>query len=174
MQCSNDIDQLYDTLGMVINIFDGTNEQNGKEKLERISSIALNVDEESKTMLKDGKKSFKEVRKSNDELRLVDEYFHSSIPIIHQSPFNKEAIRRLPILSDLIKNKSKNKKIDNPLFSPSTIRIIYRCWAYLPLWTGKSTDINDERSKIPIEFDLNMYSHSPIPNSSSSANDGIQ
>ncbi|CAF3804981.1 unnamed protein product [Rotaria sp. Silwood1] len=39
---------------------------------------------------------------------------------------------------------------------------------------SKSTGINDERSKIPIEFDLNMYSHSSISNSSSSVNDDVK
>ncbi|CAF3935227.1 unnamed protein product [Rotaria sp. Silwood1] len=61
MLCSNDIDQLYDTLGMVINIFGDTNEQNGKEKLERIASLDFNVDEESKSMLKD------DVKVTNDQ-----------------------------------------------------------------------------------------------------------
>jgi hypothetical protein len=134
--CGNDIKQLYDTLGLVINIFGDPNEQNAKEKFEEMLSFQLNVDEESVSMLMDRKKIFKKAKKNNDELRIVDEYFRSNTPIIHQSPFNQEAIRIYPILTTLINNKSKYDKIVNPLFSPSIIRIFYRWWAYLPLWTG--------------------------------------
>ncbi|CAF3159980.1 unnamed protein product [Rotaria socialis] len=136
MLCSNDIEQLYDTLGQMINIFGDPNEKNAREKLEQMVSLDLNVDEESASMLKNGKKIFKQARRKKDELGLVDEYLRSNAPIIHQSPFNKEAIRRYPNLTNLINNKCKTHKIDNPLFSPSIIRILYRWWAYLPLWTG--------------------------------------
>ncbi|CAF4476468.1 unnamed protein product, partial [Rotaria magnacalcarata] len=46
MLSSDDINQLYDTLGLVINIFGDPNEQNAKEKLDRICSLKLNIDEE--------------------------------------------------------------------------------------------------------------------------------
>ncbi|CAF1452096.1 unnamed protein product [Rotaria sordida] len=47
MLCSNDINQLYDTLELVIDIFGDPNEQNAKKKLDRICSLKLNVDEEN-------------------------------------------------------------------------------------------------------------------------------
>ncbi|CAF3963280.1 unnamed protein product [Rotaria sordida] len=94
-----------------------------------------NIDEESVTLLFDHKKTLKEGKKENDKLRVVDEYFRSSTAIIHQSPFNVEAIQRYPHLKTLINNKLKYDKIVNPLFSPLLIRIFYRWWAYLPLWT---------------------------------------
>ncbi|CAF1061264.1 unnamed protein product [Rotaria sordida] len=93
------------------------------------------IDEESVTLLFDHKKTLKEAKKENDKLRVVDEYFRSSTAIIHQSPFNVEAIQRYPHLKTLINNKLKYDKIVNPLFSPLLIRIFYRWWAYLPLWT---------------------------------------
>ncbi|CAF3816881.1 unnamed protein product [Rotaria sordida] len=96
---------------------------------------APNIDEESVTLLFDHKKTLKEAKKENDKLRVVDEYFRSSTAIIHQSPFNVEAIQRYPHLKTLINNKLKYDKIVNPLFSPLLIRIFYRWWAYLPLWT---------------------------------------
>ncbi|CAF3387066.1 unnamed protein product [Rotaria sp. Silwood2] len=95
-----------------------------------------NIDEESVTLLSDHKKTLKEAKKENDKLKVVDEYFRSSTAIIHQSPFNIEAIRRYPHLKTLINNKFKYDTNVNPLFSPLLIRIFYRWWAYLPLWTG--------------------------------------
>jgi hypothetical protein len=154
--CGNDIKQLYDILGSVINIFGDPNEQNAKEKFERLVSLQLDVDGESVSLLTDGKKIFKKAKKNKEELILVDEYLRSNTPIIHQSPFNEEAIRLYPNLSNLINNKYKPGKISNPLFSPSLIRIFYRWWAYLPLWTGLlwnfeerySTDIKTNFSRI--------------------------
>ena len=48
MLCSNDSDQLYDTFGLVLNIFCDSNEKRSKEKLERLVTLDLNVDEENK------------------------------------------------------------------------------------------------------------------------------
>lgn len=134
--CGDNMKQLYDILGSIINIFGDPNEQNAKEKFERMLSLQLNVDDESISILSDDQTIFEEAQKKNDELRAVDEYFRSSAPIIHQSPFNKEAIRLYPNLATLINKKSKYDKTINPLFSSSIIRIFYRWWAYLPLWTG--------------------------------------
>ncbi|CAF4112864.1 unnamed protein product [Rotaria sordida] len=105
--CSNDIEQLYDILGSVINIFGDPNEQKAKEKLNKMLALEFDVDEESESMLKDGKKIFHEAKEMDDELRVVGEYLRSNAPIIHQSPFNKEAIRRYPDLANIIHNKSK-------------------------------------------------------------------
>jgi hypothetical protein len=134
--CGNNLRQLYDILGIVIDIFGDPYEQNAKEKFEKMLSLELDVDEESVTMLSDSKEILKEAKKKNNELKIVDEYFRSNTAIIHQSPFNKEAIQLYPNLITLINSKSKYDKIVNPLFSPPLIRIFYRWWAYLPLWTG--------------------------------------
>ncbi|CAF2981304.1 unnamed protein product [Rotaria sp. Silwood2] len=134
--CGNNLNQLYDILGLLINIFSDPDEQNAKEKFEKLLSLELDIDEESVTLLSDHKKTLKEAKKENDKLKVVDEYFRSSTAIIHQSPFNIEAIRRYPHLKTLINNKFKYDTNVNPLFSPLLIRIFYRWWAYLPLWTG--------------------------------------
>ncbi|CAF1372222.1 unnamed protein product, partial [Rotaria sordida] len=105
MLCSNDINQLYDTLGLVIDIFGDPNEQNAKKKLDRIGSLQLNVDEESESVLKDFDNIFKTAEKKEEVLKLVDEYFDSNEPIIHQSPFNKEAIKRYPLLNEIVIKK---------------------------------------------------------------------
>ncbi|CAF3173478.1 unnamed protein product [Rotaria socialis] len=114
MLCSDDINQLYDTLGLVINIFGDPNEQNAKEKLDKRCSLKLNVDEESESVLKDFDKIFRTAEVNEEELKLVDEYFESDEPIIHQSPFNKEAIKRYPLLNEIvIKKKDKKHESNN-------------------------------------------------------------
>ena len=133
--CGNDIEQLYDLLGELIEIFGDPNEQNAKEKFNRIVKRELSIDEESAKLLKSGDKILADAEKDED-LILVDEYLRSSTAIIHQSPFNIEAIKRYPVIKDLLNNKSKLTNNGNPLFSRSIIRVIYRWWAYLPLWTG--------------------------------------
>jgi hypothetical protein len=165
--CGNDMKQLYDVLGSVINIFGDPNEQNAEEKFERMLSLQLNVDDESLSMLSDDKKIFKEAKEKNDELRVVDEYFRFNVPIIHQSPFNKEAIRLYPNLTTLINNKSKYGQIINPLFSPSIIRIFYRWWAYLPLWTGLLWNFeerysNNSKSESSVTYEPIRYSNALI------------
>ncbi|CAF3331402.1 unnamed protein product [Rotaria socialis] len=126
MLCSDDINQLYDTLGLVINIFGDPNEQNAKEKLDKICSLKLNVDEESESVLKDFDKSFRTAEVNEEELKLVDEYFESDEPIIHQSPFNKEAIKRYPLLNEIVIKKKIKSSNNNALFSASIMRIFYR------------------------------------------------
>ena len=63
MLCCNDINQLYDTLGLVINIFGDPDELNAQRRLHRICSFRLNVDEESESLLKDVKKILKTAKK---------------------------------------------------------------------------------------------------------------
>ena len=165
--CGNDMKQLYDVLGSVINIFGDPNEQNAHEKFQQMLSLQLNVDDESVSMLSDVKEIFKNAKTNKEELRVVDEYFRFSVPIIHQSPFNKEAIRLYPNLHTLINNKSKFSNISNPLFSPSIIRIFYRWWAYLPLWTGLLWNFeerysNDNKTKSSIAYEPIRYSNALI------------
>ena len=136
MLCCNDINQLYDTLGLVINIFGDPDELNAQRRLHRICSFRLNVDEESESLLKDVKKILKTAKKKEEQLKLVDEYFESHEPIIHQSPFNKEAIKRYSLLDEIVHKKTIKSDNNNALFSIPIVRIFHRWWAYLPLWTG--------------------------------------
>ena len=160
--CSNDLKQFYDILGSLVNIFGNPNEKNAKQKFEDILSLQMNVDEESATMLKDRKKIFEEAE-ADDQFKTVDEYLRSNSPIIHQSPFNIEAIQRYPILKDLLNSKSKYNNIANPMFSRSIIRIIYRWWAYLPLWTGLLWNF-EERYSNNLKADLSV-TYCPIRHS---------
>ena len=160
MLCDNDINRLYETLGTVVSIFGDPHEKNAQEKFEQMLSLILDIDEESAKILSDKKKILKQAKKRNEELKIVDEYFRSSVPIIHQSPFNKEAIRIYPNLSNLINKKSNYDKVVNPLFSPTIIRIFYRWWAYLPLWTGLLWNF-EERYSIDKKEEVSTF-YTPI------------
>ncbi|CAF2103525.1 unnamed protein product [Rotaria magnacalcarata] len=99
-----------------------------------------------------------------EELKLVDEYFESDEPIIHQSPFNKEAIKRYPLLDEIVIKKKIKANNNNTFFSASIMRIFYRWWAYLPLWTDVSANINHQQNEISIENSLNTNSSFIVPN----------
>ena len=92
MLCSNDSDQLYDTFGLVLNIFGDPNEKRSKEKLESLMTLDLNDDEENELFLTNSEEILDEPMKRNEELKVVDEYFRTNASIIHQSPFNEEAV----------------------------------------------------------------------------------
>ena len=134
--CANDMKKLYDLFGLIINIFGDPNEENAQEKYEQLLALEFRADERSVSKLTNERKIFKKAKKNAKKLEEVDEYLRSNLPIIHQSPFNEEAHRLYPALANLINSKSNHGGVVNPLFSPSVIRIFYRWWAYLPLWTG--------------------------------------
>ena len=92
MLCSNDSDRLYDTFGLVLDIFGDAKEKRLKEKLERLVTLDLNVDEENELVLTNNEKILDEPMKRNQELQVVDQYFRTNAPIIHQSPFNEETV----------------------------------------------------------------------------------
>lgn len=156
--CSHNINELYDILGLIVSIFGDPTEEKAKEKMEQLLLFQLNVDEKSEKVLSNSKKIFKKAKKKEEEFKEVDEYLRSNVPIIHQSPFNKEAIRRYPTITKLINNKLKPVKIDNPLFSPSLVRLFYRWWAYLPLWTGLLWNFEERYSNnIKIDSTITYY-----------------
>ena len=62
--------------------------------------------------------------KRNEELKLVDEYFCTNAPIIHQSPFNEEAVCRYLILCNLTYTRTKSNEIKNSSFPTSIIRVL--------------------------------------------------
>lgn len=141
--CETEMKKMYEMLSLVVHIFGNPKNGQATEDLQRLLIQNLNVDEESRSSLTDGEKYFSPGDELKEELELIDEYFQSSTAIIHQSPFNREAIRLNPSISDILDSKNTFSEIDNPIFSPNLIKIIYRWWAYLPLWTGLLVNFKD-------------------------------
>ena len=156
--CSDNMKQLYDMLGCIISIFGDPDESHAMDILERMLSSELMVDKESISMLTDTEKIMKEAEEKEEELKIVDEYFCSHLPIIHQSPFNKEAVRLYPRITRLINSKSKFENVTNPLFSTAIIRIFYHWWAYLPLWSGLMLNFQERYAHDILETSCSQYS----------------
>ena len=95
-----------------------------KEKLERLVTLDFNVDEESELLLTNSEEILDEPMKRNEELKVVGEYFRTNAPILHQSPFNEEAVWRYPILCDLTYTRTKSSEIKNSSFPTSIIRVL--------------------------------------------------
>ena len=101
---------------------------------------------------------------STDPLDEVDENIHSSKAIIHESPFNIEAIRRFPELSELLDSKKKYENITNPLFCRRVIYVFYKWFAYLPLWTSLLTEFEDRYSSDRTSVDIKRYEQGRLSN----------
>jgi hypothetical protein len=114
---------------------------------EKIGSCDLEVEEDS-----------------IDPLDEVDENTHDSKAIIHGSPFNIEAIRRFPQLSELLDSKKKYENVTNPLFSRRIIYVFYKWFAYLPLWTSLLTEFEDRYANDRTLIDIRKYEHGRLSN----------
>ncbi|CAF4650612.1 unnamed protein product, partial [Didymodactylos carnosus] len=81
----------------------------------------------------------------NDKIELdtVDELLHSSDSIIHQSPFNIEMRKQVPMMNDILDKRKKFENISNPNFSKPVMSLFYKWFAYLPLWTCLLSDFED-------------------------------
>jgi hypothetical protein len=101
---------------------------------------------------------------STDPLDEVDENMHSSKAIIHESPFNIEAIRRFPELSELLDSKKKYENVTNPLFCRRIIYVFYKWFAYLPLWTSLLTEFEDRYSSDRTPVDIERYEQGRLSN----------
>lgn len=141
--CGTEMKEMYQLLRSLVSIFGDPDNQEANEELQRLLAQQLDVDEESRSSLTDSEKLFSPSEELKEELQLIDEYFQSSTAIIHQSPFNREAVRMNPSIVDILDSRKTFSNVKNPLFSRKLIRIIYRWWAYLPLWTGLLTNFKD-------------------------------
>jgi hypothetical protein len=158
--CETDMKRMYGILGSLVSIFGDPNNKHAANDLELLLAEQLHVDEESHSVLTDAERIFSEAKKMDDELSLVDEYFRSNSAIIHESPFNREAIRLYPPIEQLLNAKAHFANVKNPIFSRNLIRLIYKWWAYLPLWTGLLIDF---KTRYPSDRECDLApSHSPV------------
>ena len=101
---------------------------------------------------------------SIDPLDEVDENMHSSKAIIHGSPFNLEAIRRFPQISELLDSKKTYENTTNPLFCRRIMYVFYKWFAYLPLWTSLLTDFEDRYANDRAPIDIRKYENGRLSN----------
>ncbi|CAF4600091.1 unnamed protein product, partial [Rotaria sp. Silwood2] len=83
------------------------------------------------------------LEEDEEEPDFLDEIDITADAIIHQSPFNVKACDRIPVLKQLIRNESTNKKPTNPLFSIEIVHLFYKWFAYIPLWSSIMTEFVD-------------------------------
>lgn len=69
-------------------------------------------------------------------------------------------IVRTPSLSKISNPKSGYPNVDKPIFFRKLIRLIYKWWAYLPLWTGLLVNFK-ERHANDVELE-STHLHSPM------------
>ena len=158
--CETELTKMYEILGSLVSIFGDPSNKRAEQDLKRLVADRLAVDADSVSALTDSERIFTEANQMREELEMVDEYFRSSAAIIHQSPFNREANRLNPSLSKILNPKSSYPNVDNPLFSRKLIRLIYKWWAYLPLWTGLLVNFK-ERHANDVELKSTPL-HSPM------------
>ncbi|CAF4538278.1 unnamed protein product, partial [Didymodactylos carnosus] len=81
----------------------------------------------------------------NDKIELdtVDELLHSSDSSIHQSPYNIEMRKQVPMMNDILDKRKKFENISNPNFSKPLMLLFYKWFAYLPLWTCLLSDFEE-------------------------------
>jgi hypothetical protein len=101
---------------------------------------------------------------STDPLDEVDETLSVSKAIIHESPFNVEAVRRFPQLSELLNSKTKYENVTNPLFCRRIVHVFYKWFAYLPMWTSLLTEFEDRYANDRAAVDLKKYGHGRLSN----------
>jgi hypothetical protein len=70
----------------------------------------------------------------------LDETDITTDPIIHQSPFNIKACARIPPLRRIIEKQKLDTEPCNSLYSPKIIHLLYKWFAYIPLWSCIMTD----------------------------------
>ena len=99
-----------------------------------------------------------------DSLDELDETIHSNEAIIHRSPFNIEAIRRFPQISELLDSNKKYENVANSLLCRRIILVFYRWFAYLPLWTSLLTEFEERYSSDRTPIDIRNYEQGRLTN----------
>ncbi|CAF4610052.1 unnamed protein product, partial [Rotaria sp. Silwood2] len=98
-----------------------------------------------------------------DPPHFLDEIDITTDAIIHQSPFNVKACDRIPTLKELIHKEPLKIKPTNSLFSTKIVRLFYKWFAYLPLWSVAYSDLSESETT-DTESNLRRGSRHRIPN----------
>ncbi|CAF3209067.1 unnamed protein product [Rotaria sp. Silwood2] len=132
LNCHN-VDGAFDLFEEIINIYADLYNNQSSQRLSLLLDQS-NVDEFPVEPY---------LEEDEEEPHFLDEIDITADAIIHQSPFNVKACDRIPVLKQLIRNESTNKKPTNPLFSIEIVHLFYKWFAYIPLWSSIMTEFVD-------------------------------
>jgi len=119
----------------ILTIYGDANALNTDKSLSHIVDVTNILDFDLQEFLKD------EIEPPAEESLTppIEDTFAASEAIIHCSPFTCEARKRFPLLQCILKakkdNNNNNNIASNPHYSRDIILILYRWYAYLPLWS---------------------------------------
>ena len=75
----------------------------------------------------------------------LDETDITTDPIIHQSPFNIKACAGIPALRRIIDKEKVDPEQCNSLYSVKIIHLLYKWFAYIPIWSCVMIDLFERR-----------------------------
>ena len=124
----NTIDGAMHFYEQIINIYGDPYANNSSQELNSLLDTADLTEEDIDKYL--------DMRTEDDEnSHFLDEIDVKKDAIIHQSPFNTKVCSRVPHLKRLVNKEKLDKEIVNPLYSTKIIHLLYKWFAYLPLWS---------------------------------------
>jgi hypothetical protein len=135
LNCSN-VDGAFDLYERIINIYANPYDEHTPEMLSSLLSNS-NIEEFPIESYVD------DVENAEYEPHFFDEININTDPIIHQSPFNIKSCDRIPFLSQIIRKEPVKNKPTNPLFSIKIVKMFYKWFGYLPLWSNIMTEYID-------------------------------
>ena len=165
-----ELEMSFKFLKRVLHMFGNPQATDAKEILQKF--LEAPYDNET-TLDKIGSCEIEIDERSVDPLDEVDENMHNSKAIIHQLPFNIEAIRRFSQLSELLDSEKKYENVTNTLFSRWIVYVFYKWFSYLPLWTSVLTDFKARYSNDRAPIDIRAYEQGRLANAQVESHFGI-
>lgn len=134
---STDIEGAFDLYEKIVTIYADPHDQDASRKAKFLLTTVDQVDEEFHNYLNE---ELYEDDDEKDQSHFLDEIDITKDAIIHQSPFNIKACARIPTLDRIIKKEKLHQEITNSMFSTKIVQLLYKWFAYLPLWSCIMTD----------------------------------
>lgn len=133
---TNTVDGAFDLYGQIMNIYADPYAEHSLRKLSSLLDTIDPTEDEIARYLDDD-------NHVEEPPHFLDEIDITKDAIIHQSPFNVKARARIPFLARLIRKELVTPPSTNSLYSPKIVQLLYKWFAYLPLWSCVMTDFVD-------------------------------
>ena len=141
---SNTVDGAFDLYEQIMNIYADPYAEHSSRKLSSLLDTIDPTDDEIGKYLDDEIGKYLDDNNHTEEPpHFVDEIDITKDAIIHQSPFNVKARARIPVLARLIRKGVVTPPSTNSLYSPKIVQLLYKWFAYLPLWSCVMADFVD-------------------------------